>query len=63
MNDTATALRITQAQSGSVETHDAVNIRDLNEEDSLKLQEVGIGGRRRMGCGIFVPETDRDRGE
>lgn len=41
----------------------SVYIRDLSEEDSLKLQEVGIGGRRRMGCGIFVPQTDRDRGE
>jgi len=24
-------------------------------EESLKLQEHGIGGRRRFGCGIFVP--------
>lgn len=27
---------------------------DLNAEDSIRLQEVGIGGRRRMGCGILV---------
>ena len=26
----------------------------LNAEDSLRLQEIGIGGRRHMGCGIFV---------
>lgn len=26
----------------------------LDAEDSVRLQEVGIGGRRRMGCGIFV---------
>ncbi|MBI1893417.1 MAG: type I-MYXAN CRISPR-associated protein Cas6/Cmx6 [Candidatus Rokubacteria bacterium] len=25
----------------------------LDAEDSVRLQEVGIGGRRRMGCGIF----------
>ncbi len=27
----------------------------LNDEDSLKLQSTGIGGRRSMGCGIFNP--------
>ena len=27
----------------------------LDAEDSLRLQEVGIGGRRHMGCGVFVP--------
>ena len=27
----------------------------LNNEDSLKLQSTGIGGRRSMGCGIFNP--------
>ncbi len=26
----------------------------LSAEDSLKLQETGLGGRRRMGCGVFV---------
>lgn len=30
----------------------------LTAEDSIKLQEVGIGGRRRMGCGVFVPHKD-----
>jgi CRISPR-associated protein Cas6 len=27
----------------------------LDAEDSVRLQEVGIGGRRHMGCGMFVP--------
>ena len=27
----------------------------LSEEDSIKLQTHGIGGRRTMGCGIFNP--------
>lgn len=27
----------------------------LDAKDSVRLQEVGIGGRRRMGCGVFVP--------
>ena len=30
-------------------------VANLNPEDSLKLQASGIGGKRRMGCGIFVP--------
>lgn len=29
--------------------------RGLSDEDSLKLQARGIGGRRAMGCGIFNP--------
>jgi CRISPR-associated protein Cas6 len=33
----------------------SVYIRNLSEEDSLRLQALGIGGRRRMGCGIFTP--------
>ena len=31
----------------------SVAVHDLNDEDSLKLQSSGIGGRRAMGCGIF----------
>jgi CRISPR-associated protein Cas6 len=31
----------------------AVYVRNLNDADSLKLQEAPIFGRRRMGCGIF----------
>jgi CRISPR-associated protein Cas6 len=27
----------------------------LNDEDSLKLQSEGLGGRRSMGCGLFNP--------
>ncbi|MGO9919294.1 MAG: type I-MYXAN CRISPR-associated protein Cas6/Cmx6 [Isosphaeraceae bacterium] len=27
----------------------------LTAEESMRLQEEGLGGRRRMGCGIFVP--------
>ena len=40
----------------------AVEVHDLTGQDSLKLQEKGLGGRRRFGCGIFVPkggDTDR----
>ena len=34
-----------------------VKISELNPEDSLTLQEQGIGGKRKMMCGIFVPAT------
>lgn len=27
----------------------------LSDDDSIKLQTIGIGGRRSMGCGIFNP--------
>jgi CRISPR-associated endonuclease/helicase Cas3 len=30
-------------------------VRELGDEDSIRLQQVGLGGRRRMGCGFFLP--------
>jgi CRISPR-associated protein Cas6 len=36
-----------------------VRLFGLNDNDSLKIQAFGIGGRRRMGCGLFVPEPPR----
>ena len=32
----------------------AVRVDDLEPRDSLVLQSVGLGGRRRFGCGIFL---------
>lgn len=29
-------------------------VTDLSDEDSIKLQQVGLGGKHRMGCGIFT---------
>jgi CRISPR-associated protein Cas6 len=40
---------------GKAITGYGVHVFGLSDEDSLKLQAVGIGGRRRMGCGLFVP--------
>jgi CRISPR-associated protein Cas6 len=28
---------------------------NLSDDDSLRLQSIGIGGRRAMGCGLFNP--------
>lgn len=33
----------------------AVLIKDLTPQDSIRVQEQGIGGRRRFGCGVFIP--------
>jgi CRISPR-associated protein Cas6 len=31
----------------------SLRVSDLTPDASLRLQEQGIGGRRRMGCGVF----------
>jgi CRISPR-associated protein Cas6 len=33
----------------------ATRIHNLTPEESLRVQESGLGGRRRMGCGLLVP--------
>ncbi|MDG6964935.1 MAG: type I-MYXAN CRISPR-associated protein Cas6/Cmx6 [Nitrososphaerota archaeon] len=33
----------------------AVDVDDLSPEGSIRLQEAGLGGRRRFGCGVFTP--------
>jgi len=35
-------------------------VRDLNSDESLRLQELGLGGRRHMGAGLFVPISDKE---
>ena len=35
---------------------------ELTPEESILLQERGLGGRRRMGCGVFVPFQPRKAG-
>jgi CRISPR-associated protein Cas6 len=32
-----------------------LEVSGLSEEDSIKLQISGLGGKHRMGCGVFVP--------
>jgi hypothetical protein len=31
----------------------SLRVTGLTPEQSIKVQEQGIGGRRRMGCGLF----------
>jgi CRISPR-associated protein Cas6 len=37
----------------------SVIVQGLTGEESLKLQEQGLGGRGKMGCGFFVPVKER----
>lgn len=34
----------------------ALRVQDLTAEESLLLQERGLGGRRHFGCGLFVED-------
>lgn len=34
---------------------------ELTAEESIRLQERGLGGRRRMGCGVFVATAPSGR--
>ncbi len=33
-------------------------VNELTAEESIRLQEQGLGGRRKMGCGVFVPHME-----
>jgi CRISPR-associated protein Cas6 len=33
-------------------------IADLNPQESMTLQQQGLGSGRKMGCGLFVPQKD-----
>ncbi len=37
----------------------AMIVEGLTAEESIRLQEMGIGGRRLMGCGLFGHERER----
>ena len=36
----------------------AVIVQHLNADESVRLQGHGLGGRRTMGCGLFLPAGD-----
>lgn len=38
-----------------------LRLAGLSDEDSLKVQYTGIGGRQRFGCGVFGPATREGR--
>jgi len=39
-----------------------VKLSGLDEEASMRVQYRGLGGRQRMGCGVFVPLRERGQG-
>lgn len=41
--------------AGDVVVGFQVTLHDLDEEGSMRVQYAGLGGRQRMGAGIFVP--------
>lgn len=40
-----------------------LEVTRLSDEDSLMLQRNGIGGKHKMGCGVFVPVKEKRRSE
>lgn len=45
--------RMLNTEDGPLETR-SLMVADLSLGDSVRLQECGIGGYRRMGCGLFI---------
>ena len=37
----------------------ALQVEGLSAEESIRLQEKGLGGRRHFGCGLFTPDQRR----
>lgn len=52
--DSPPMRRIVRIQGRSVVGF-ALRVNGLTAEESILLQEEGLGGRRHMGCGIFLP--------
>jgi CRISPR-associated protein Cas6 len=46
--------RVLRIKDKTVVAHSLL-VSELTAEDSIHLQEAGLGGRRKMGCGVFVP--------
>lgn len=48
-----------RAARGSLFTR-ALLVADLKPEESVRLQQRGVGGDRLLGCGLFVPHKEID---
>jgi CRISPR-associated protein Cas6 len=46
--------RVIRIKDKRVVAH-ALLVSELSAQESIRLQAVGLGGRRKMGCGVFVP--------
>lgn len=36
-----------------------LEVTNLSNEDSMTLQKYGVGGKQKMGCGVFVPVNEK----
>lgn len=52
-------IRVKQNEILGFET----TLTDLDDESSLRVLAEGIGGRRHMGCGVFVPYLETNDGQ
>jgi CRISPR-associated protein Cas6 len=48
--------RVFRVRDKTVVGH-SVEVSGLTAEESIRLQEAGLGGRRKLGCGIFLPRN------
>lgn len=46
--------RILRIKAKAVVGHSLL-VSELTAEESIRLQEAGLGGRRKRGCGVFIP--------
>jgi len=46
--------RVLRIKDKTIVAHSLL-VSELTAEDAIHLQEAGLGGRRKMGCGVFVP--------
>ncbi|MBK5970721.1 MULTISPECIES: type I-MYXAN CRISPR-associated protein Cas6/Cmx6 [Thiorhodovibrio] len=46
--------RIFRVKDKRVVAHSLL-VSELTASESIHLQEAGLGGRRKMGCGVFIP--------
>ena len=51
--------RVLRIADRPVVTH-ALRITGLDAEDSIHLQEAGLGDAHKMGCGVLTPHADED---
>lgn len=49
--------RRTFAVKGKQVVAHSLLVTELTAEESIRLQEAGLGGRRKLGCGVFLPWT------
>ena len=45
--------------TGTVQTR-SLMLADLTVEESVRLQQCGLGTHRLMGCGLFIPHKGID---